>query len=378
MRNYLLLHILFVFFFLHSCSSGTRDLKRGLYKDAVFKSIKQLRRRPENDKARHILKKAYKHMVDENINSISVATSKKDVYKWDEIVSRYRLLNRAYNELQKCPACLETVKPKNYIQELEYALNLGAKAHFAEGCRLLGLKTKQDAQMAHRNFLKTKEYDREFQDIDQKLRESFDLAVVRVLISPLPVGSRVLDLSSEFFNNQIRQEASRLNYRYVQFFSSNGLPKAEADEEILLKFDDYVVGQTYLREKIRTITKDSVQVGSIKLEDGTKKYVFGTVQADYHTFTKTVKSSGLLDYKRIDAHSQSIIEQRKFPGTFLWEHQWATFQGDRKALSNDEYQLTKISELNPPNPQELFFLFTQPIFDQLLRQIRHSYRPLKD
>ncbi len=377
MRWGILCFLFYSFLFFQSCSSGSRDLKRGLYKDAVFKSMKQLRKRPENDKARHTLKKAYKHVVDENTNRISAATSKSDIHKWDEIVDRYRLLQLIYNELQRCPACLEEVVPQNFTEPLEYALKQGAQAHYDEGLRLMALQTKHDARIAHRNFLKTKNYVSNFGGIEKWLDKSFNMALVRVLIKPLPVGSRVLNITSEFFDNEIREEANRLRYRYVQFYSPSALTLEDADEIISLKFDDYVIGQTYVQEKIRNLRRDSIEIGSIKLEDGSKQKVYGPVEAEFHLFTKSVKSTGLLDFKRINNFSQSVIEQRKFPGTFVWEHQWASYKGDKKALSKDEYQLTRYRELIPPSPQDLFFQFTRPIFSQVLSQIRQSYVSLR-
>ena len=102
--------------------------------------------------------------------------------------------------------------------------------------------------------------------------------------------------------------------------------------------------------------------------------IYATVKATVFIYTKTITSNGVLDFRIIDAGSNSVISQEKLPGEFIWQTQWATFNGDERALTEEQLELSKLKEAPPPSPQALFIEFTKPIFDQMTQKVRDFYR----
>ena len=103
----------------------------------------------------------------------------------------------------------------------------------------------------------------------------------------------------------------------------------------------------------------------------------GKVEAELQRFDKTLESGGLLNISIIEPDSNAVLFQQKIPSTYVWENHWARYQGDKRALTKAEIQLTKNKELLPPAPQDLFYAFTRPLFDQTAILLRRRYRPLK-
>jgi hypothetical protein len=161
----------------------------------------------------------------------------------------------------------------------------------------------------------------------------------------------------------------------VQFYREAELNALDIqpDQVLVMKFDDFVVGQTFFKEKTTTIVKDSVVVGTVETEEG-EKDVYGKAEADLTTFEKTLTSSGLLDFQIVDAHSGATLQQRKMPGTFVWRTDWATYNGQKAALTDEQIAASKRREAFPPLPQDLFVEFTRPIYTQLIRSIDQFYR----
>ena len=62
------------------------------------------------------------------------------------------------------------------------------------------------------------------------------------------------------------------------------------------------------------------------------------------------------------------------PGEFVWISEWATFNGDERALSPEQIQWSKQKEQVPPSNQELFIEFTRPIYDQVTAKIKEFYK----
>ena len=101
------------------------------------------------------------------------------------------------------------------------------------------------------------------------------------------------------------------------------------------------------------------------------------MKADLQRFEKTIESGGLLNIAIVEPSSRSVLFQQKIPSTSVWENYWATYQGDKRALTEEELALAQEKELLPPPPQDLFYSFTRPLFDQMANLLRRRYRYLR-
>jgi hypothetical protein len=105
--------------------------------------------------------------------------------------------------------------------------------------------------------------------------------------------------------------------------------------------------------------------------DTTKIYT--TVKATLYYYKKTTTSKGVISFKIIDAKTNALLSVEKMPGEYVWVSEWATFNGDERALTAEQLQLSKQREKVPPAAQDLFIEFTRPIYDQLVTKIKNFY-----
>ena len=192
------------------------------------------------------------------------------------------------------------------------------------------------------------------------------------MVQQVAVNSQYYKLSNQFFQQQINE--FMVNYRgnrFVAFYTEQEASKQRivADQIISLSFDDFIVGQTYVKERIEKVKKDSVVIG----ESRNREKVYGTVRGTLSIFDKRVSSSGLLSMVISDLSTNKIIRQQKLPGTFVWQDNWATFKGDERALDRQQLAMTKRREVLPPPPATLFVEFTKPIYAQLVDQVNSFY-----
>lgn len=367
---------LFMGFSTWQCGTGKRRLQKGDYDAAVLQAVKRLRSNPDNRKARNTLVVAYEYAEDFHMKQVKRLQESNAQFRYDGIVTHYEQMNRLYEEINRCPACLELIyKPKYFQTELDDARLAASKAHFNQGVLDLEKGDIQSARNAFRHFESAKQYTPEYDRIDEYLNRALEAATLHVLVDDIPLHSRSLALSNEFFQNRIMQTVRSFNYRFVQFHSTADVAQfnIEPDEVVLLRFDDFVIGQTFLKETQVVRTRDSVVTGYVEVE-GEKIPVYGTARATVNTFHKSVTSSGLLDFQIINARSGQTLKQNKMPGTFIWEWDWASFNGQDEALLPADRELIKRREAFPPPPQQLFVEFTQPIFNQIVDQMRRYYR----
>lgn len=102
--------------------------------------------------------------------------------------------------------------------------------------------------------------------------------------------------------------------------------------------------------------------------------IYMKVKAVLFYYKKTTTSKGIINFRIIDAKTKALLSVEKMPGEFVWISEWATFNGDERALSPEQIQLSKQKEQIPPSEQELFVEFTRPIYDQVTAKINNFYK----
>lgn len=358
-----------------ACSSGKKSLQNGDYDKAVYTAVNRLKSNPSKGKALETLRKGYNYAFDRHLTIINEFKQTNDIYKWEKIVDQYQNINYLAEAISQCPACLEAIpQPQKFIVELNDAKYFAAEARYNKGKKLLLQSNRLAAKEAYFNFEKAEQLYPDFKDAQQLLDTAYWAAVTRVLVEPVKVNSKFYKLSNQYFQDKITEFMKNYESKsFVRFYTPEEakMVKIKFDQILSLSFDDFVVGQTYMKETIEDIARDSVKIGVTR--DSSKRPIYGTVKGKFTTFEKTVTSSGLLDFQIREAQTNKIVNRVKMPGTFVWIDSWGLFRGDERALNNQEKVLLNRRESFPPPPQDLFLEFTKPIYNQLVNKINHFY-----
>ena len=377
---YKLLSIGFMALILVGCATGKNAFDKGDYETALQKAVNRLQANPTNKKAQDVLVDGYRIASQFHLKRIQQFKRSDDTFKWERIYNEYAALNRYYNDVQRCPACLDLVNPLEYLTEQESASYSAAEVHMELGKQLLANNTIDGGREAFRHFQSALRFNNSITGIDSLLTDARNMGTLRVLVEPIPAHSRNLELTNEYFVNRMFEFLSGFsNDRFVQFFSQNDMDayQINPDHVLSMEFDDFVLGQTLIESKTKEIKRDSVVVGQFKDKDGVTHDVYGTVKANFTTFSKTLASTGILNFEIRDAYSNQVLIQRKLGGQDIWRYEWASFNGDERALTKEEIRMSRQKEIPPPSPQDLFAAFIDRIYDQALGQIRQLYRDTK-
>jgi hypothetical protein len=288
-------------------------------------------------------------------------------------MQEYEALNRLADAILRCPSCRQSVgEQQRYTAQLTEARLKAAEARYTRGMALLKEKNRLSAKQAYQDFERAESIFPGFRDARQKLEEAYWAAVLKVVVEPVEVRRGVYELSNEYFQNKIFEYLQRYERSsFIKFYTPREARtrKFVPDQVLTLSFDDFAVGQTYLKEKETEVKRDSVKISGPKEKD-----VYATVKARYITFEKTISSNGMLDFRVMDWATRNIITQEKMPGTFVWHDEWATYKGDERALTDVQKKMANRKESPNPAPQFLFVEFTKPIYEQLTAKIQSFYR----
>jgi hypothetical protein len=138
-------------------------------------------------------------------------------------------------------------------------------------------------------------------------------------------------------------------------------------------------------EQALLLNKETVFVASLEndpsrflryfnLAEADTNKVYGTVKATLYQYPKTTTSKGVVSFRIVDAKTGALLTAEKMPGEFVWVSEWATFNGDERALSAGQQRLTTLKEQPAPAAQDLFIEFTKPIYDQITAKINEFYK----
>ncbi|MFB6340963.1 hypothetical protein ACE1ET_04550 [Saccharicrinis sp. FJH62] len=361
-----------------SCSTGKKALEHGDYYSASLQAINRLRSKPDSKNARMTLEQSYPYALDFYKNQIDAAMRTEDPLKYSKIVDYYGRMNHLADEIDRCPAAKSIIPtPRRYYSEIAEAKKLGAEERYQLGMTALGIGTRQAAKEAYYHFVECNKLIPGFKDVNDKLDESKYMATLKVLLEQIPVPGSLNEVSSEFFYNQVMEHLKKsYTTEFVRFMSPQELDAEDAqpDQYLRMKFEEFVMGQVYDKEKVEDVSKDSVVVGQVTLEDGTKLDAYNTVKAKLTTFHRELSSHGVLDVILVDTYNNQVIAQRKFPGDYVWATEWGSFSGDERALSAKQLALTKQKPVPPPAPQQLFIEFTKPIYNQVTTFLANYFK----
>ncbi|PCH92718.1 MAG: hypothetical protein COB85_07840 [Bacteroidetes bacterium] len=440
MKKYIPYFLLVIFLFTH-CTSSKKYLQTGRYDQAIRKSVKKLRKKPTKEKEILVLEEAYKKANNIDSERIDFLKLEGSPDMWDEVYNRYNKMKNRQN-LAKSVIPLEIMstgriiqfKMINYDEEIINAKKKAAEYFYVHGKKLLEKDGRENAKLAYFEFKRCKNLYSNYKDVDELLVESKFLATLKVIAEPIPMHSRTFKLSNEFFDNKINEFLGSIpSSEFVRFYTkaeANAINLDNPDHILKIRFDDFIVGQTYVKEKEIHLSKDNVLMGirvgkhlktgedkvtichisgsksevkttktiTVNAWPGHSKHgdylgacktstpgggtsnviqpevITGTVKAVLFLTTKTISSKGLLDFKIIDANTDRVLTQEKFPGTFAWTCEWGYYNGDGRALSTAQRQSVGGKELPPPPPQTLFIEFTKPIYDQLTLKVKAFYK----
>lgn len=363
---------------LFACSSGKKAYERGDYYGAVVRSVTRLRQNPDHSKSLEALKNAYPLAVEYFESEAANQIASNTPYKWKNAIASYDQINNLYEQIRQCPGCKTVVpNPKNYYSQIGPLKEKAAEESYNAGITSLMKGSRDEAKRAYFNFVDAQSFVTGYKDVVEYLDKSKWEATLKVVVEQIPVPARY-NLSGGFFQDKV-EEFLRSNYTdgtFIKFYTPEEARISNleaADQVVKIQFDDFSVGNSSLREKEETFSKDSVKVGEAKL-NGKTVPVYNTVKAKLTTYRKELSSSGLLSMVVLDAKSNGVLAHRKFNGEYVWVSQWARFNGDERALTDQQLKLCKLREQQPPNPQDLFLEFTKPIYNQLVPAIKNFYQ----
>lgn len=350
MKTLLFIQILGISFLLSACTGANYYLKQGDYDAAVDFAVQKLRKNPKKaDKHILALETAWNIEKSRMLDRIEFLKLDGSPESWVEIHALYSEID-AYQKAIK-PILPLFIKKEfrnadieliNVNEALVDAKHKAAAFMYAKGEELLAKNTKISAREAFGHFQKVKEYYGTYKDVDARIEEAYILGQNHILLQYS--NSSPMIIPQQFMSNLAQFNEDALNSTWTKYHLNAGDQNA-FDYTIDVVIHQVSIGpeqvnntsyvdQKKVQDGFEYILDANGNVAKDSLGNDIKEPKYKTISATvYRTEqTKVGTLSGEVLYSRSNG---AVFQSFPFQENLLFKNFFATFQGDKKALSKE-------------------------------------------
>ncbi len=362
---------------LFSCSGVKRTqeaLNSGNYWTAINKAISNIA--DNKDKKSHqpfivMLEDAFKKNTERELQHINFLKKEGNPANYESIFKTYEQLKSVQQQIRPLlPLRIadENRKAqfsfKNYDAQIIAAKETLSGYLYNNAANLLASgKTKIDFRQAYDDLTYLQEISPDYRDVRQKTDEAYqkglDYVIVQIFnntdkVIPVRLEEELLNFNTYGLNNLWTEyhtnKLTDLDYDYqmeVSFQDINISPE-QINEKQIIKERQVKDGFTYVKDQQGNVVKDSLG-NKIKTDN------FKTVRADFYQFTqfKSAQVTGIVNF--VDLRKQQQLNQYPLASNFIFEHSYANYDGDKRALDNDLLSLLQLARVPFPSNEQMVY-----------------------
>lgn len=374
MKKLILLSFLIV---LAACSGVKRTqeaLNTGNYGAAINRAIVNIA--DNKEKKAHqpfilLLEEAFKKNTEREIQHIAFLKKEGNPANYEQIFDAYSNLKSIQERIRPLlPLYLMEENRaakfnfKNYDDDL-----LAAKddlSHFLyenAAVQMENARSKADFRSAYDDLTYLEELNPNYRDAQQRKEEAYQRGLDFVLVEmknnsdqiiPVRLEEELLNMNTYGLNNLWTQyhtnRLDELQYDYLMevSFENIAISPEQVRERQVSKEKQIKDGHDLVLDQNGNTVKDSLG-NNIKIDR------FKTVRCDFYQFTqfKSAQVTGLVNF--MDLRSQQRINQYPLSSEFVFEHIYANYQGDKRALDNDLISLLELARVPFPSNEQMVY-----------------------
>jgi hypothetical protein len=335
---------------LTSCGSSKKFKATDQADKALFAAINELQKRPGNEKAQSDLKLLYQQSVERHENAIEAYKYSVEDARWDRILAEYNALQHIYNSMQAVPGTFSIVRPKSYLRDIEETKSGAAEEFYQKAVTYYQQSTTRDGFLeANALFRRSGQYVPGYKDIDRYIRESYERSIVTVLINPIEDDNLFFGgggnwgypdfryRPQEFQDALVRDLGGRSASRVpARFYNEREIrrERIQPDWEVNLRWRSINPLVSTPQQYTRQVSRN-VEVG----RDTLNKPIYRTVYATLYINQVNYRLRGDIEYRIEDLVNRQTIDNGMVGDELNIQESSATYTGDSRALSQDDWAL---------------------------------------
>jgi len=379
MKRYLPLLLLALM--LTACGSNKNYLERSNENKSLQDAVKRLNKNASDADATEAVPILYASILKTHQARVASYQTGSDPAKWDKIINEYNALQDAYDNIVNSTAAFRLVTPQNFSSQLLDAKHAAAEDYYQAGESYLARRGRDNAKTAYNYFRKVDRYENGYKDVRTKINQAFENSVVDVVINPIEDdryffnsgwGSSGLNYSNEYFQRTLVRDLANNNNNSnyaARFYSDWEAQRAniQVDWVVDLRLRNMNLPQP-IRNTYRQSRSKQIQSGT----DTAGKPIYQTVNASLNITRMSFVAEAQMDVNIRDLATSRTISNRNFRENYRWEEERATYSGDQRALSSQDWNMINNSSFYTPRREEVLEELYRKLYPQVLNAIRYS------
>lgn len=364
---------------LASCKSSKDYLLRGDEDRTLYDVVKKLNKRSSDADATTALPVVYKQVQQRHLKKIAVYKNYNEISKWEKLYSEYNILQNMYDAIDNSDAARQLVSPISYYNEISEVKQSAAQDYYQIGESYLQGNNRENAKKAYAAFKKSDSWVKGFRDSRAKMDEAYNSSIINVLVNPVQDnsfffntgwGNMGYNFSNEYFQqNLIRDLGGKFATRFPARFYSEWEARrdnVEPDWVVDLTLRNMDIPRPSVNNYSRNVSKQ-IQNG----RDTSGKPVYQTVYATLNIQQQSFNARAQMDVNIVDVKTRRNIAYNSFADTYNWVEENATFTGDRRALSENDWMLIN-NNFNSPTREDILNRLYRDIYPQVKNRISNE------
>jgi hypothetical protein len=365
---------------LAGCKTSKDYLLRADDDRTLFDVVKKLNKRPDDANAFAALPLLYIGATARHIDKINIYNSYTEINRWDKIIEEYSILQKMHDAIINSVASYRQVTPLSYQSEIGSLKQMAAEDYYNLGTDYLAHLGRDNAKKAYGYFKKSNQYISNFKDANHKMDEAYGRTVVNVIINPIQDNSFFINTgwgnsgynySNEYFQQTIvREMGGSRNSRYAARFYTDWDARRDnvlPDWTVDLTLKNLDIPRPSVNSDSRSLSKQ-VENG----KDSSGRTVYETVKATLNISRRYFTARGQMDVNITDQNTQKNISYNSYNEDYHWEEESATYSGDSRALSNNDWSLVNNNRINIPSKEEILNELYRKIYPKVKNRIIYS------
>ena len=365
-----------VLFLFASCKTSKDYLLRSNEDKTLYDVVKQLNKHADDENASKALPEVYTQVQQKHLDKIETYKSYTDLNRWDKISAEYNMLQNMYEAITNSDAAAKLIKANSYQKQIDSVKQAAAEDYYQIGLSYLQRHSRDDAKLAYSTFKKAGKWVNNYKDIKAKMDFAYENAIVNVLINP--VQDNFVFISSGWNNNfssdYLSQNLVRdLGGKYASQYPARFYTERETNRNDIQP--DWVVDLTLREMDIprptfynysRNLSKQ-IETG----RDTSGRIIYQTVYATLNIQKQSFNARAQMDINITEVSTRKNILYNSYSDTYNWQQEVASYSGDSRALSSNDWTLVN-NRYNQPSKEDIMNELYRGIYPQIKNRISNA------
>lgn len=364
---------------LMSCGSSKYFISNEAEFSTLSSLLKKLdKNKNDNQEIRDQIVELYQSSSKRLLNDIDVYKTLTGPDKWDKVIKAYQTLNTMSEVIIKSKAG-NFITPDSYHGLLSQAKQEAAGDYYDAANETMKGGDKASFREAYYLFSKANGYYPGYRDVKRKMEFAWKESVLNVVINPVTdQSSYYAQMIPNRFGNSFNSDL--LQRTLVRDLGGDFNKRAPARfytdyEARVARVDiDWIADITWTRLDIPIPFTQSSTVRRTKdieiKKDTLGKPVYQKVEATLKITRRYFTAYGEVECRMTDAHTRENIALDRYPSRIDWSQSYATYSGDKRALTDADWAMINNRVVIPTREAVLMELY-QKIYPQLKNGIRN-------